>query len=155
MAAYYLYSYGAKIGGVLGNKENYGAAYGAAGGTLGTNLGALSAYSDCCFLYTVRCLNGRCAENAERERKRIRIFSGRFFFNFTVFLSTTIYNISSILDQGVFKNIVLLQGYAEDQMDTWWGIYTGEYKLLINVPISIASRHGSILYSESDRCVCK
>lgn len=54
-------------------------------------------------------------------------------------LSTTIYNISSILDQGVFKNIVLLQGYAEDQMDTWWGIYTGEYKLLINVPISIAS----------------
>ncbi len=141
-AAYYLYSYGAKIGGVLGNKENYGAAYGAAGGTLGTNLGALSALLFLVFLFFVyRAVFKRQMrrERGARTEAYPHIFRVLLFTIVPVLLSTTIYNISSILDQGVFKNIVLLQGYAEDQMDTWWGIYTGEYKLLINVPISIAS----------------
>lgn len=40
-AAYVLYSYGTKVGAVLGNTENYAAAYGAAGGTLGTGTGAV------------------------------------------------------------------------------------------------------------------
>ena len=56
-----------------------------------------------------------------------------------VLLSTTIYNISGILDQGIFKNIATLQGYASDQIDVWWGVFSGKYKVLINVPISIAS----------------
>ena len=56
-----------------------------------------------------------------------------------VLLSTTIYNISSIIDQGVFKQVALLQGYSQNDIDVWWGIYTGKFKLLINVPISIAS----------------
>ncbi len=56
-----------------------------------------------------------------------------------VLLSTTLYNISSILDQGIFKNIVTLQGYDAKLIGEWWGVYTGQYKVLINVPISIAS----------------
>ncbi len=141
-AAYYLYSYGAKIGGVLGNKENYGAAYGAAGGTLGTNLGALSALLFLIFLFFVyRTVFKRQMKKERRAKTESyqRIFRALIFTIVPVLLSTTIYNISSILDQGIFKNVVLLQGYTDDQMDTWWGIYTGEYKLLINVPISIAS----------------
>lgn len=141
-AAYYLYSYGAKIGAVLGNEENYGAAYGAAGGTLGTNLGALSALLFLIFLFFVY---RKVFKRQMRREKRVRtesyqhIFRALFSTIIPVLLSTTIYNISSILDQGIFKNIVLLQGYTDNQMDTWWGIYSGEYKLLINVPISIAS----------------
>ena len=56
-----------------------------------------------------------------------------------VLLSTTIYNISGIIDQGIFKQVALLQGYTQNDIDVWWGVYTGKYKLLINVPISIAS----------------
>jgi stage V sporulation protein B len=56
-----------------------------------------------------------------------------------VLLSTTVYNISGIIDQGIFKNVALLQGYTENKIDVWWGVFSGKYKLLINVPISIAS----------------
>ena len=42
-AAYVLYSYGTKVGAILGNPENYTAAYGAAGGTIGTGAGAVVA----------------------------------------------------------------------------------------------------------------
>ena len=38
-----------------------------------------------------------------------------------------------------FKQVALLQGYTQNDIDVWWGVYTGKYKLLINVPISIAS----------------
>ena len=56
-----------------------------------------------------------------------------------VLLSTTIYNISGIIDQGLFKNIAVLQGSTAEQIDIWWGVFSGKYKVLINVPISIAS----------------
>ena len=56
-----------------------------------------------------------------------------------VLLSTTIYNISGIIDQGIFKNVALLQGYTEHEIDVWWGVFSGKYKLLINIPIAIAS----------------
>ena len=56
-----------------------------------------------------------------------------------VLLSTTIYNISGIIDQGIFKKVALMQGYANDDVEVWWGVFSGKYKLMINVPISIAS----------------
>ncbi len=56
-----------------------------------------------------------------------------------VLLSTTIYNCNAILDQAIFKNIANLQGYSTNDISEWNGIYTGKYKTLINVPISIAS----------------
>ncbi len=40
-----------------------------------------------------------------------------------VLLSTTVYNISGIIDQGIFKNVALLQGYSDVQIDTWWGVF--------------------------------
>ena len=56
-----------------------------------------------------------------------------------VLLSTTIYNISSIIDQTIFKNIAVAQAYSAGEISEWWGVYTGQFKVLINVPISIAS----------------
>ena len=56
-----------------------------------------------------------------------------------VLLSTTIYNISSIIDQGIFKNVAALQNYEEVSYSTMWGVFTGKYKTLINVPIALAS----------------
>ena len=56
-----------------------------------------------------------------------------------VLLSSTIYNISSFIDNGIYKHIAYAQGYVSDDIDVWWGVYTGKYKLMINVPISIAS----------------
>jgi stage V sporulation protein B len=56
-----------------------------------------------------------------------------------VLLSTTVYNISSIIDQGIFKNFALYQGHDANAISESWGVFTGQYKVLINVPLAIAS----------------
>ena len=142
IAAYYLFSYGFKVGGVLGDAEEYAAAYGAAGGTLGTAAGAAFALLFMLFVYGV--FYRRFKRRVIRDHKKNiesygAILKVLILTIIPVLLSTTLYNISSIVDQGIFKNIVTLQGYAPKQISEWWGVYTGQYKVLINVPISIAS----------------
>lgn len=141
-AAYVLVSYGAKIGAVLGNVENYAAAYGAMGGTIGTGAGALVALLFVVFVYVVYMRVYKQQMRRSRERE---IDSYRYTFHvlimtvIPVLLSTTIYNCSSIIDQILFKHIANAQGYDASQISIWWGKYSGKYRTLINVPISIAS----------------
>ena len=117
-AAYVLYQYGTKVGAVLGNPDKYAAAYGAAGGTLGTNLGAVSALLFMIFVFYAYMRNFK--KKMRRERK-IEVDSFAYTMKILVItiipvlLSTTIYNISGILDQGIFKNIATLQGYASEE----------------------------------------
>ena len=56
-----------------------------------------------------------------------------------VLLSTTVYNVSSLVDQILFKSIANYQGYSKADISSWWGIFVGKYKVLINVPIALAS----------------
>ena len=141
-AAYVLFQYGAKIGEVLGDPEKYGSAYGAAGGTLGTNLGAVSALLFLLFVFFVYM---RVFKKKMKRERNIKVDSFSYTMRILiitiipVLLSTTIYNISGIIDQGLFKNIAVLQGSTAEQIDVWWGVFSGKYKVLINVPISIAS----------------
>ena len=142
VAAYYLFGYGMRIGGVLGDADEYAAAYGAAGGTLGTAMGALAALLFVLFIYVI--FYKKFKRRVIRDHKPMKESYGTIFkilimTIIPVLLSTTLYNISSILDQGIFKNIVTLQGYDKKLIGEWWGVYTGQYKVLINVPISIAS----------------
>lgn len=145
-AAYALFSYGKKVGAVLGSSDNYAAAYGAAGGTLGTALGALTALFVMIFilvLYMKRFRRKIIRDHSKNVDSYGQIAKILIVTIIPVLLSTTIYNISSIFDQGIFKNIVVAQGYATKDISEWWGAYTGYYKVLINVPISIASAMAS------------
>ena len=141
-AAYVLFRTGSKIGEVLGDPEKYGAAYGAAGGTLGTNLGAVAALL---FMLLVFFVYMRVFKRKMKRERNVKVDSFAYVMRILVItiipvlLSTTIYNISGIIDQGLFKNIAVLQGATTEQIDVWWGVFSGKYKVLINVPISIAS----------------
>ena len=141
-AAYVLFQYGSKVGQVLGDPERYGAAYGAAGGTLGTNLGAVSALLFMLFVFYAYM---RVFKKKMKRERNVEVDSFGYTMKILVItiipvlLSSTIYNISGIIDQGLFKNIATLQGYTVDEIDVWWGVFSGKYKVLINVPISIAS----------------
>lgn len=141
-AAYVLFQYGSKIGQVLGDPERYGAAYGAMGGTLGTNLGAVSALLFMLFVFYVYM---RSFKKKMKREKNVEVDSFAYTMRILVItiipvlLSSTIYNISGIIDQGLFKNIATMQGYTVNEIDVWWGVFSGKYKVLINVPISIAS----------------
>lgn len=141
-AAYVLYRYGTRVGAVLGDASHYGPAYGAAGGTLGTNLGSVAALLFVLFIFFAymhvfrRKMKHDKGINLEPFSYTMKIL---IITIIPVLLSTTVYNISGIIDQSIFKNVALLQGYSEHKIDVWWGVFSGKYKLLINVPISIAS----------------
>ncbi|WP_242871184.1 putative polysaccharide biosynthesis protein [Pseudobutyrivibrio sp. YE44] len=142
VAAHILFSYGKKVGGVLGNVKGYSAAYGAAGGTLGTSTGAAFALIFVLFIYFafrkvfVKMMKKDKHKHFEGYNQ---ILSALVLTIVPVLLSTTVYNISSIIDQGIFKNIALLQGHKASEISEFWGVFTGQYKVLINVPLAIAS----------------
>lgn len=56
-----------------------------------------------------------------------------------VILSTAVYNVSNVLDQGVFNRLMASQGKTTEEYNALWGIFSGKYRLLTNVPISVAS----------------
>lgn len=141
-AAYVLFHYGKKVGAVLGDPDNYAAAYGAAGGTLGTNIGALFGLLFVLFIFVIYMTIFKRQMKRERNRD-VEPFAYTMKILIVtiipVLLSTTVYNISGIVEQYLFKNISALQGYGSAEINVYWGVFTGKYKLLTNVPISIAS----------------
>ena len=142
VAAYMLYSYGKRVGAVLGDADAYAAAYGAAGGTLGTAAGAFLAFLFVLFVYLVyrKRFKKRMRRDHHREQESYgHVLKMLLLTIFPILLSTIVYNVSTLIDQGVFKNIASLQGYSAKQISEWWGVYSGQFIVLTNVPISIAS----------------
>lgn len=143
--AYLLFGYGKRIAAVLGGEQHYAEAYGAAGGTLGTSTGALVALAFCAFVFFAYRKNLKKAIVREKRMKKVKPESYHSIMKFlimTIFpilLSTTLYNLVSIVDQGLFKNLAILHGHDSDTVSFWWGIYTGYYRVLVNVPISIST----------------
>ncbi len=78
-----------------------------------------------------------------REESTAEIYYMLILTIMPVILSTAVYNLSGIIDQGIFKHLMALKNYDSMGIDELWGIYSGEYKLLTNVPIAVASAMAS------------
>ena len=142
-AAWFLFDYGQKIDAVLGT-DTAAPAYGASGSTLGTTLGALAALLFISFLLMVFLKKEKkrtfknCPEESYREILVVLVMT-----ILPVILSTAIYNINGIIDQGMFKALMQNSGKNKEEIDVIWGVYSGKYKLLCNVPIALASAMAS------------
>ncbi|WP_167956390.1 putative polysaccharide biosynthesis protein [Anaerosporobacter faecicola] len=122
------------------------AAYGAAGGTLGTLAGACAALFFLLFVYF-----------AYRPiiKKQIRrdtmspvedypsIYKMLLLTIAPVILSQTVYQLSGILDNALFGNIMHAKGFTAEEHSALLGIYSSKYNLLVTVPVSIASAMAS------------
>lgn len=144
-AAYILIGYGRRVASVLGSKQHYAEAFGAAGGTLGTSLGAAVALVFVVFVFfAFRPVMNRMIRREEKHAgiktdSYLSIVRVLVLTIVPILLSTTIYNLVSIVDQGLFKNLAVIQGYPQSRISEWWGIFSGKYRVLINVPISIST----------------
>ena len=139
VAAYGLFQYGVKIGEAINDSYHLGPAYGAAGGTLGTCLGALAGLLFMLLVYYLYVKKLKQEDIIGKEETSSYTFKILALTILPILLSSTIFHIASTIDQGIFKNIMMFMNYNSDDVDVSWGIFTGKYKLLANVPIAISS----------------
>ncbi len=120
-------------------------AYGAAGGTLGTLCGALTALVFLLFVFF-----SYYPYLKKRVRKdKIGAYEDRALLLKLLLLTTapiilnqTVYSVSSLLDSVLLNQILDGKGVADTVRREWFGLYSGKYRLLTNVPIAIASSIG-------------
>ncbi|MCI8592212.1 MAG: polysaccharide biosynthesis protein [Lachnospiraceae bacterium] len=118
------------------------AIYGAAGGTLGTGAGVLAGIVLMLLSFSA---------NQKSIQKRIRndhtgvedsypeIFRTILLMVTPVIFSTCIYNLSSYMDQSIFAPIMLSEGWEEDAVTSAYGVFSGQYMVMINIPIALAN----------------
>jgi stage V sporulation protein B len=140
LAAFYLYQYGLRADKVHGT-DIYANSYGAAGGTLGTLMGAITALLFCFLVYLVyrRVIKRQLRRDRTEAVDSYRDITRMLVLTIVpVVISSTVYNISSLIDNSVF-------GYymsATDALSSYkgiWGAYSGKYHLMVNVPVAIST----------------
>lgn len=154
VAAVYLFEYGTKVSGLLRDSE-FSAAYGAAGGTMGTSAGAFAGLIVLAviYLFTKRDMDLKIRRDQSRDSEKFgKVFIALVLTVLPVILSTTIYNISDTLDQGIFNHIMEQKG-LEELRAAHWGIYSTKYKVLTNVPVALASAVCSSMMPSLTACM--
>ena len=154
VAAKFLFDYGLGVSGLL-RDDDYAAAYGAAGGTLGTSAGALAGLICLIIVYLIskRDFNYRVRHDENRHSDTFgRMLFALILTVLPVLLSTTVYNLSDILDQGIFNYVMDTKGLSEVKAEHW-GIFSTKYKVLTNVPVALASAVCSSMMPSLTGCI--
>ena len=138
--AYVLFGYGDKVGALLHN-EDYAPAYGAAGASLGPVIGSAIGLVFLLFVFSVY-RKGMKRQNMREATQKAdsygQIFRLILLTIFPVLLSTTVYNISNVLDIKIYNSVMVQKGLADIKAYNV-GVYSGKYRVLVNVPIALAN----------------
>ena len=143
-AAYFLASYGDKLGRVLANEEGYHAAFGAMGASLGTTAGAAASLL---FLYVLyKAFFPTLKKRMRKERiKKVSyqtLFRAMLLTVLPILAASALYNITIVVEQGVFKHM-MKDAADQQQISLWWGVFSGKFKTLVNLPIAVAAAIGA------------
>ena len=138
--AYFLFEHGEKVGALLHN-EDFAPAYGAAGASLGPVIGSAIGLIFLLFVLSVyrKGIKKQSArESAQKADSYGQIFRLILLTIFPVLLSTTVYNISNVLDIKIYNNVMVQKGLSDIKAYNV-GVYSGKYRVLVNVPIALAN----------------
>ena len=119
------------------------AGWGAAGSTMGTLLGAASGLFFLVFVYII--YHPIVKKQIRHDRSindttYIEIYKMLIATIIPVILGQTVYQLSGVIDSMMFSKLA-----TGDNVSTLYGVYSTKYKLLVNVPIAIASAMASSL----------
>ena len=143
IAAYELTVYGVSISKMSKLGESAGPAYGAAGGTLGTLTGAIAALIVVVIVFWNS--YGNIKKPVRKDKTKVEdsyaTITKVIIFTITpVLISSTIYNISNLLDNPIYGNIVTgIFDVSSKTRAELWGVYSAKYRVLTTMPIAIAS----------------
>ena len=136
-----MFSYGETLAEAEGN-ASLGPAWGAAGGTFGTVASITIALLFMMLVYTAQkktLMRNIRRDHSGVQESTVMIYRQLVLTILPVILSTVVYNISNVVDQGIFFKVLKGQGYTDAQYGTIWGIYSGQFRVLMNVPLALAS----------------
>lgn len=135
--------------------SGYSNSWGAAGGTIGTGAGAFTALVFLLLLFAAyqRTIRKKVRRDRSGSLESYGTITKILFFTVVpVVMSSAIYNVNSVLDNGLlaynFKSLGM-----EEEFISQWGVYTGKYHLLINVPMAVSNALSSSLIPSVSRAV--
>lgn len=118
------------------------ARHGAAGSAIGTEVGVLTGLVFCVIVYKL--YQPKIKIQMRHDRTKYVESYGNvlkiLLLTITpVIFSTAIYNCSATIDQTIFSNIMAGKGMVPKTVSSVYGIFAGQYNVLINVPVAMAS----------------
>ena len=135
--------------------SGYSNSWGAAGGTIGTGAGAFTALVFLLLLFAAyqRTIRKKVRRDRSGSLESYGTITKILFCTVVpVVVSSAIYNVNSVLDNGLlaynFKSLGM-----EEEFISQWGVYTGKYHLLINVPMAVSNALSSSLIPSVSRAV--
>ncbi len=124
------------------------AKYGAAGSAMGTGAGVL-----CGIIYILIAYAGRrkeIMETVENDTSSNVESYGKLFRQIVmivtpIIIAAFVYNITTTVDMKIFYNVLNSKNVDRVESANLYGIFSGQYMVLINLPVSIASAVGTTL----------
>jgi stage V sporulation protein B len=120
-----------------------GIEYGACGGTMGTGIGAFFGLVILIVIYLMaRKVIISKVEKDNKSKGHKRIFSYWKLILMTsvpIVIGSAVYQAASLVDLFMVQNALFLKGYNYDKIISMYGILTGKYRIIITLPVSIAS----------------
>lgn len=120
-------------------------AYGAAGGTFGTLVGAVVSlvFLGVIFFMYYPMLKRRFRKDSGAPIESYQMLLKLVLLTiFPIILNQTLYSVSGTLDSVLLNSVLDSKGIAEETRLVLWGRYSSKYRLLANLPLSIASAIG-------------
>lgn len=148
---------GTRFGNIMMD-DKFAPALGAAGATVGCGLGALASLFYVVInyqLYVKRVVQKEAAADPTKRTEKMGKIMWIIFITVVPFImSTVIYNVSGILNQAMYNHY--MEGIGELDLKTLaMGVYSGKYKVLINLPIAFANAMVSTIVPSLSASVSK
>lgn len=116
------------------------ASHGAAGGALGTGAGVLIGLIYMTFMYIRRKDNLTIENDPDDHEDSYRVIFKMILNIVTpIIIATCIYNLVTTIDMYIYYFAMGLENMKTSQIAIQYGIYSGEYIVLQNVPVALAS----------------
>ena len=137
--AYILFNRG-KIANLIYDSDEYSYAFGAEGGAIGTGVGAFVALIILFILFIN--LNKKYRKflnnnNNFATESMGTIYNVLFATMIPIIASSTIYNLTTVVDDLIFSNVLTFMK-SELNIVVLWGVF-GNYHLLFNIPVAISN----------------
>ena len=125
--------------------SEYQVAYGAAGGTFGTLIGAIASllFLGLIYMCYYPVLKRRFRKDCGAEQESYRFLLKMVVITvIPIILNQTLNTVSGTMDSFLMNTVLDAKGYSEELRLVLWGRYSSKYRLLANLPLSIASAIG-------------